>query len=125
MISINFEKMSTMKNLVLLLLVISFQSCQSQTKPETSEKTSAMNTTVKKTDAEWKAQLSKMEYEVLRNKGTERAFTGEYYDHFEKENTFVQPAEMIYLLLTLNLIRIAVGLHLMKQSKVLLFIKKI
>ena len=84
MISIKFEKMSTMKNLVLLLLVISFQSCQSQTKPETSEKTSAMNTTVKKTNAEWKAQLSEMEYEVLRNKGTERAFTGEYYDHFEK-----------------------------------------
>ena len=84
MISIKFEKMSTMKNLVLLLLVISFQSCQSQNKSETTEKTSAMNTTVKKTDAEWKAQLSEVEYEVLRNKGTERAFTGEYYDHFEK-----------------------------------------
>ena len=25
-----------------------------------------------------------MEYEVLRNKDTERAFTGEYYNHFEK-----------------------------------------
>ena len=76
--------MLAMKNLFILLLVISFQSCQSQNKSETSEKTSTMSTTVKKTDAEWKAQLSEVEYEVLRNKGTERAFTGEYWDHFEK-----------------------------------------
>ncbi len=43
-----------------------------------------MKAPIEKTDAEWKAQLSDVEYEVLRNKGTERAFTGEYYNHFEK-----------------------------------------
>ncbi len=32
-----------------------------------------------KTDAEWKAQLSEEEYRILREKGTERAFTGKYY----------------------------------------------
>ncbi|MEQ1504316.1 MAG: peptide-methionine (R)-S-oxide reductase MsrB [Myxococcota bacterium] len=34
-----------------------------------------------KTDAEWKAALPTMAYAVLRNKDTERAFTGALWDH--------------------------------------------
>jgi len=39
-----------------------------------------MTEKVEKTDAEWRTELSSEEYEVLRKKGTERAFTGTYWD---------------------------------------------
>lgn len=34
---------------------------------------------VKKTEAQWRAQLSEEEYRITREAGTEPAFTGEYY----------------------------------------------
>jgi len=34
---------------------------------------------IKKSDAEWREELSPEEYQILREKGTEQAFTGEYY----------------------------------------------
>ncbi|MGL5810616.1 MAG: peptide-methionine (R)-S-oxide reductase MsrB [Nocardioides sp.] len=39
-----------------------------------------MSYEVTKTDDEWRSQLTAQEYAVLREAGTERAFTGEYTD---------------------------------------------
>ncbi len=39
---------------------------------------------VKKSEEEWKKELTENEYRVLRQKGTERAFTGEFDGHKEK-----------------------------------------
>jgi peptide-methionine (R)-S-oxide reductase len=37
-----------------------------------------------KTPEQWKAELSPEQYRVCREKGTERAFTGTYWDNHEK-----------------------------------------
>lgn len=69
-----------MKNiLVLLIVLLGLNSCNSQEK-----KTAKESFAVTKTDEQWKKELSKDQYEVLRKKGTEAPFSGEYYNHFEK-----------------------------------------
>jgi peptide-methionine (R)-S-oxide reductase len=35
--------------------------------------------TITKSDAEWRQELTPEQYQILRQKGTERPFTGEYY----------------------------------------------
>ena len=39
-----------------------------------------MATEISKTDAQWREELTPEQYQVLRKSGTERAFTGKYWD---------------------------------------------
>lgn len=49
---------------------------------------------VMKTEAEWKAQLTELEYRVTRKAGTERAFTGPYWDNKEKGSYLCRCCEL-------------------------------
>lgn len=40
-----------------------------------------MSEHVEKTAQQWRAELTAQQFEITRNKGTERAFTGAYWDH--------------------------------------------
>ena len=37
-----------------------------------------------KSDAEWREQLDDLQYQVTRHAATERAFTGQYWDHWAR-----------------------------------------
>lgn len=64
-----------MKNTLLMIgIFTSLVAC--------SQKTAQNNHfPIQKSDAEWKQQLTSEQYEVVRQKGTETAFTGAYWDN--------------------------------------------
>ena len=67
------------------LFVIAFYACgqESAIKSNTSTQNTSM-TKISKSNEEWKKELDSETYNVTREKGTERAFTGKYNDHHEK-----------------------------------------
>jgi len=72
------------KQLFLLISVLSIVACQ----PKSNQIVAQNNRIAKvekitKSDEEWKAELSELEYKVLRKAGTERAFTGDLWDNKE------------------------------------------
>ena len=79
-----------MKDIILLSVVIAsiiFNNISSQVPYEDEKVLNSANNDeskkVKRSDSEWRRMLSSAEYHILREKGTERAFTGEYDGHFE------------------------------------------
>ena len=43
-----------------------------------------MSEKINKTEAQWRAEMTPDQYRVCREKGTERAFSGAYWDHHEQ-----------------------------------------
>ena len=73
-----------MKQLSILLLTIVLLSCNSHAQDSKKAEVFPVN----KTEAEWKAELSDMQFYVLREAGTERPFSSDLNKNY-KEGTFV------------------------------------
>ncbi len=61
--------------------------------PDPKTVTSNMKYPMQFSDAQWKERLTDAQYYILRQQGTERAFTGKY-DHFYKKGTYYTAASL-------------------------------
>ena len=69
-----------------VVLLITLASCVSHGQKK-SMSSSPIKEKIEKSEEQWKQDLSPMQYYVLREKGTERPFTGEY-NNFKGKGTF-------------------------------------
>jgi len=75
--------MKTYKVTILVVMAFVTTSCLSQTNKMKKE-----DYPINKSDSEWKAELTAEEYNILREQGTERAFTGKYWQNTEDGNYY-------------------------------------
>jgi peptide-methionine (R)-S-oxide reductase len=68
-------------------------TAQSRKYPDPPEAPPGTTYSMALSDDQWKARLSPDQYAVLRQKGTERAFTGKY-DHFYQKGTYYSAASL-------------------------------
>ncbi|GGB17290.1 peptide-methionine (R)-S-oxide reductase MsrB [Puia dinghuensis] len=80
-----------------ILLSLSVLPAAAQSKnpkyPDPPVATSATKYPMVLPDAEWKTRLSPEQYYILRQQGTERAFSGKY-DHFYEKGTYYSAASL-------------------------------
>ena len=80
---------------LLIVTIFCFYNCQSQDKKNEKDI--------------WKEKLSDMQYYVLREKGTERAFTGKYWNNKKREHIDVLVVTKNYLFQIQNLNQVLDG----------------
>jgi peptide-methionine (R)-S-oxide reductase len=74
-----------MKYIYVLFLFFSLNVfSQKQNADEKSSDQTEKMKKIQKTEDEWKKQLTPLQYNITREKGTEQAFTGKYWNFFEE-----------------------------------------
>lgn len=74
------------QNLLLVLLFTSlavFAACGQRSHSDSPSSPSTMNDTTTFSNEDWKKKLTPEQYRILRECGTERAFTGKFWNHHE------------------------------------------
>ncbi|MFZ2907437.1 MAG: peptide-methionine (R)-S-oxide reductase MsrB [Cyclobacteriaceae bacterium] len=78
-----------MNRVILIVLCLMCYSCNNfgqapESNKEKQASTMSKTELITKTESEWKAQLTSEQFYILREKGTERPFTGKYYKTNDK-----------------------------------------
>lgn len=68
----------------ILLVQPLLTSCQANGSENITNQESGMQEPKKLSEEEWRAKLTPVQFNILRQKGTERPYTGEYDNHFEE-----------------------------------------